>query len=315
MPVAKITQQQGDKVTQIHTTVGMIGIGQLGLPIAVNLMRAGYEVVGFRRTDREAFVRSGGIVLDTPAQVAQRADVLLLCLPGESAQLEVLDGPNGILPALNPGKVVIELGTFHREFKLKVANRIAEKGARVLEAEVSGSPPMVAEKRAALYIGGDEDLFEELKPLLEAITAHHFHLGELGSAVAMKLIANTLVAIHTLAAAEAMNLGIHAGFNPHRLAEVIRQGAGNSTMFSIRAPMMASETYLPALGSFNTLQKYLTMGNEMAEQLGCTNPLFTTAAPYFQRAVNDGLGEEDIAAVIKLLASDSTTHNTALGKN
>lgn len=302
-------------MTQIHPTVGMIGIGQLGLPIAVNLMRAGFKVVGFRRTDREAFVRAGGIVLDTPEQVAQQADVLLLCLPSESAQLEVLDGPNGMLQALRPGKIVIELGTFNRELKLKVAGRIGGMGARILEAEVSGSPPMVAERRAALYIGGDEDLFEELTPLLDAITAHHFHLGEFGSAVTMKLIANTLVAIHTLAAAEAMNLGIHAGFNPHRLAEVLRQGAGNSTMFSIRAPMMASGTFLPAPGSFNTLQKYLTMGNELAEQLGCANPLFSTAVPYFQRAINDGMGDEDIAAVIKLLDADSSKHHSDTGEN
>lgn len=292
-------------MNQTHLVVGMIGIGQLGLPIAINLMRAGYEVVGFRRTDREAFVRSGGVAMETPFEVARRADLLLLCLPGESAQLEVFDGPLGVLPALGPGKVVVELGTFHREFKLEIARRIQARGARVLEVEVSGSPSMVAERRAALYIGGDEELFESLKPMLEAITAHHFHLGELGSAVAMKLIANTLVAIHTLAAAEAMNLGIRAGFNPHRVAEVIRQGAGNSAMFSLRAPMMASGTFTPAPGSFNTLQKYLLMGSEIAEQLGCANPLFSTAAPYFQRAIEGGMGEQDIAAVIRLLEVDS----------
>lgn len=300
-------------MTRAHLVVGMIGIGQMGLPIAVNLMRAGYEVVGYRRTDREAFVRSGGVAMETPYEVARRADVLLLCLPGEDAQIEVFDGALGVLPALGRGKVVVELGTFHREFKLEIARRIHAKGARVLEAEVSGSPPMVTERRAALYIGGDEDLFEELKPLLEAITTHHFHIGEFGAAVAMKLIANTLVAIHTLAAAEAMNLGIKAGFNPHRVAEVISQGAGNSTMFSIRAPMMAAGTYVPAPGSFNTLHKYLDMGNEMAGQLGCVNPLFSTAVPYFMRAIEGGMGEEDIAAVIKLLEADSQARGAAHG--
>jgi len=292
-------------MTPTSHVVGMIGIGQLGLPVAINLMRAGYRVVGFRPTDHEAFVRAGGEGLESPAEVARTADVLLLCLPGEEAQRDVLDGPGGVLAALAPGKTVIELGTYRREFKIAQARRIEAVGARMLEAEVSGSPPMVAERRAALYVGGDEALFEHCKPVLEAITAHHFHLGEIGAPVAMKLIANALVTIHTLAAAEAMNLGLRAGFNPHRVAEVIRQGAGNSVMFSIRAPLMATRGFTPAQGAFNTLQKYLQLGGELAQELGCVTPLFSAAAPYFQRALEAGMGEEDIAAVIKLLEAES----------
>jgi len=122
----------------------------------------------------------------------------------------------------------------------------------------------------------------------------------------MKLIANTLVAVHTLAAAEAMNMGARAGFNPHRVAEVIRQGAGNSAMFAIRAPMMAASAFSPAPGPFNTLHKYLLMGADMASELGCATPLFSAAAPYFLRALEGGMGDEDIAAVIKLVEAEST---------
>jgi 3-hydroxyisobutyrate dehydrogenase len=283
----------------------MIGIGHLGLPVAMNLMRAGFRVVGFRRTDREAFVKAGGVAIGSPAEVARQAEVTLLCLPGPDAQHSVLDGPDGLLAALTPGKIVIDLGTYTREFKREQARRLSELGARMLEAEVSGSPAMVAQRQAALYVGGDEVLFEECKPVLDAITAHHFHLGEIGSAVGMKLIANTLVAIHTLAAAEAMNMGIRAGFNPHRVAEVIRQGAGNSAMFALRAPFMAARTFAPAPGPFNTLHKYLSMGAQMAQDLGCATPLFSAAVPYFIRALEGGMGDEDIAAVIKLLEAES----------
>jgi 3-hydroxyisobutyrate dehydrogenase len=283
----------------------MIGIGSLGLPIAINLLRAGYQVAGFRRTDREAFVRAGGVALESPGAVARQADVLLMCLPSPEAQESALAGSEGVLPALCPGKIVIELGTYTREFKQRQALRVQEAGARMLEAEVSGSPPMVAEHRAALYIGGDEALFQECKPILDAITPHQFHLGEIGSAVAMKLIANTLVTIHTLAAAEAMNMGIRAGFDPRRVAEVIRQGAGNSAMFTVRAPMMAERAFTPAAGSFNTLRKYLELGAQQAHDLGCATPMFSAAAPYFLRALEGGMGEEDIAAVIKLIEAES----------
>lgn len=290
---------------QTTRVIGMIGIGQIGLPIAINLMRAGYKVVGFRRTDREPFVQAGGVALESPAQVTRQADVLLLCLPGEEAQEAVLTGADGVLQALGPGKIVIELGTYTRQYKERQALRVQQAGARMLEAEVSGSPPMVAERRAALYVGGDVAVLDECRPLLEAITQHHFHLGGIGSAVAMKLIANTLVTIHTLAAAEAMNMGARAGFDPHRVAEVIRQGSGNSAMFTIRAPLMAARAFMPALGSFSTLEKYLRLGAQMGEELECATPLFSAAAPYFLRGLEAGMGEQDVSAVIKLIEAES----------
>lgn len=285
--------------------VGMIGIGQLGLPIAMNLVKADYRTVGFRRTGREAFVAGGGEALDSPAAVTRAADILLLCLPGEQAQLDVLDGPDGVLAALKPGQVVIELSTYRKAFKIAQAGRIQERGARVLESEVSGSPPMVAQRTASLYLGGTIELIEECKPVLDAITAQHFHIGPFGSAVAMKLIANYLVSIHILAAAEAMNLGARAGFDPHMVADVIKHGAGSSTMFAIRAPIMASRAFTPAMGPFSTLKKYLDLGGAMAEELGAAAPLFAAAAPYFYRAIDSDICDEDAAAVIKLLEAES----------
>jgi 3-hydroxyisobutyrate dehydrogenase len=285
----------------------MIGIGQLGLPIATNLMRAGFEVLGFRRTDRTEFERRGGKAMSSPAEVTAAADVLLMCLPSEGALTEVLTGPFGVLDAVKPAQIIIELGTYKRDFKLSQAKLIENRGGRVLEAEVSGSPPLVAERKAALYLGGSADLIEICKPVLDAITEHHFHIGEFGSAVKMKLIANYLLAIHTLAAAEAMNLATRAGFNPHRVAEVIRQGAGNSTMFTVRAPMMASRTFSPAPGPFNTLEKYIHLGADLVDEFGAASPLFSTAKPYFERAIANGMGEEDISAVIKLLEDESET--------
>ncbi|HEY3537354.1 MAG TPA: NAD(P)-dependent oxidoreductase [Trinickia sp.] len=285
--------------------IGMIGIGQLGLPIATNLIQAGFQVVGYRRTDREAFVACGGRALDNAADVTRQADVLLLCLPSEAALLDVLQGADGVLDAIRPGLVVVELATYRKAFKIDQAKRIQERGACVLEAEVSGSPPMVSQHRASLYLGGSAELIKQCKPVLDAITANQFHIGEYGSAVAMKLIANYLVAIHTLACAEAMNLGARLGFDPGTLAEVVKHGAGGSTMFAIRAPMMAARAFRPAPGTIGTLEKYLLMGRQLVDEAGAASPLFSTAAPYFLRAIENGMAEEDIAAVIKLLESES----------
>ncbi|MDR9752493.1 NAD(P)-dependent oxidoreductase [Pseudomonas sp. SZMC_28357] len=286
-------------------TIGMVGIGQLGLPIATNLLAAGFRVVGYRRRDRECFVELGGIALENPAQVAAESDFILTCLPCEEAQNEVMEGPHGLLDALRPGHTLIEMGTYERDFKIQWAQRIENKGARMLEAEVSGSPPLVLARKASLFLGGDESLIEHCQPVLSAIADIQFRIGELGSAVAMKLIANYLLTIHTLAAAEALNLGVRAGFSAEKVVEVIRQSAGGSIMFTVRAPMMASRTFQPAPGPLVTLEKYLRMAGDMSADLGCASPLFSAAQSYFNRALYLGMGEEDISAVIKLIEADS----------
>ena len=292
-------------MSQALPTLGLIGLGQLGLPVARNLLQAGYAVSGYRRSAAPEFEAAGGQRLASPGAVTSACDILLLCLPDEAAQRSALDGRDGVLAHLKSGQIVIELGTYSRAFKLEQAARLSERGARVLEAEVSGSPPMVSARKAALYLGGEAGLVDQCSPVLKAITENQFHLGPYGSAVAMKLIANYLLTIHTLAAAEAMNLGARAGFDPALVAKVIAQGAGNSTMFAIRAPMMAERKFSPAPGPFNTLDKYLNLGEQMARELGCASPLFDTAAPYFRRALSQGMGEQDISAVIALIESES----------
>ena len=201
-------------MSQALPTLGLIGLGQLGLPVARNLLQAGYAVSGYRRSAATEFEAAGGKRLASPGAAASACDILLLCLPDEAAQRSALEGTDGVLAHLKPGQIVIELGTYSRAFKLEQAARLSERGARVLEAEVSGSPPMVSARKAALYIGGEAALLEECKPVLHAITEGQFHLGPYGAAVAMKLIANYLLTIHTLAAAEAMNMGARAGFDP-----------------------------------------------------------------------------------------------------
>jgi 3-hydroxyisobutyrate dehydrogenase-like beta-hydroxyacid dehydrogenase len=292
-------------MSQAQPALGLIGLGQLGLPVARNLLQAGYTVSGYRRSAAPEFEAAGGRRLDSPGEVTRGCQILLLCLPDEAAQCSALEGKDGVLANLQPGQIVVELGTYSREFKLEQAQRLGERGARVLEAEVSGSPPMVSARKAALYVGGEAELLDECKSVLQAITDNQFHLGPYGSAVSMKLIANYLLTIHTLAAAEAMNMGARAGFDPALVAKVISQGAGNSTMFAIRAPMMAERKFSPAPGPFNTLAKYLDLGEEMAQGLGCASPLFDAAAPYFRRALSQGMGEQDISAVIALIEADS----------
>jgi 3-hydroxyisobutyrate dehydrogenase-like beta-hydroxyacid dehydrogenase len=286
-------------------TVGMIGLGQLGLPIATNLVNAGARVLGVARGSLQEFRDIGGIVIDNPAALLQEADIVLLCLPGEESELEVLQGERGLLHAGVREKVIVELGTYSLPFKLQMQQRLNDAGLDLLECEVSGSPPMVLQRKAALFVGGSEELYARCKDVLDLITPTHFQLGPFGAALSMKLIANSLVAVHTLAAAEAMNLGVRAGIEPHVLVDAIGKSAGASTMFHIRAPMMADRRFEPAPGPFTALEKYLHLASEMAGETGSAMPLLSAAAPYFRRAVDQGIGDKDISAVVTLLEQES----------
>ncbi len=297
-------------MANLPESIGLIGIGQVGLPMATNLIESGIRVVGYRRSNTQAFVDAGGVLASSPAQVVEQTDVVLLCLSTEEAAAQVLEGEHGILNCLSNAKTLIETGTYGKDFKLAQAGRVQEKGARYLEAEISGSPPMIAARKASFYVGGDEALFHEFEPLLRVITDQCFYLGPLGSAVSMKLIANYLLTIHTLSAAEAMNMGKRAGFDPHLVAKVIQAGAGASAMFGVRAPLMADRRFDPAPGPFSTLEKYLDLGQKMADDLGCATPLFSAALPYFKRAFDEGVQHEDIAAVLKFIEADSRSETT-----
>ncbi|NWE77785.1 NAD(P)-dependent oxidoreductase [Pseudomonas yamanorum] len=199
------------------TTIGTTGISQLGLPIVITLLNAGFRVVAFRRGDREAFVAQGRIAFDSPAEVLAQANFILTCRLIKKAQMEVMEGPRVILAALHHLRTVIEMNTYDRSFKEHLASRIERTEARILESGVGGSPPMVIQRKAALFLGGTEQLSEHCLPVLQDISDIHLHIGEFGSAVAMKLIANYLLTIHTLAAAEAMNLGDRAGFSAQKI--------------------------------------------------------------------------------------------------
>ena len=277
--------------------------------MAVNLLEAGFKVCGFLRSDAPDFARAGGVRLPTPAAVARASDILLLCLPGEGAQREVLHGVTGVLPALEPGQIVIELSTYTREFKCEQADAIRRHGGRPLEAEVSGSPTMVAAGKAVLFLGGDKQTAKDCRAVLDAIAPNQRHIGGYGDAVDMKLIANYLVTVHTMAAAEAMNLGMRAGFSPERIVEVIGKSAGASAMFGIRAPIMASGKYEPAPGAFVTLEKYLELVTALGRKTGTALPLFEVANRYFRRGLAGDMRQKDIAAVIEFLKEDSESRN------
>jgi 3-hydroxyisobutyrate dehydrogenase len=281
-------------------TVGFIGLGKVGLPAAANLIAAGHRVVGYRRSAMDAFVTAGGVAAHSPAEVAAAADIVLTCLPTEDALDEVIEGPAGLLGAARAGQVIAELGSHALARKARHVAPLAEKGAAFIDGEISGTPGMIAARRGAVYLAGDEEACRRLEPVMRGITETVYYFGPFGAACKVKLINNLLVMIHIAGTAEAMALALQAGLDPDRLIKAVMSGSGASTQFGIRAPWMAARRFEPAEGDPVGLLHYHGLISEMAGELGLETPLADTAAVLFRRAIEAGIGHLDNAAMVDI---------------
>src|SRR5437773_6173371 len=138
-------------------TVGLVGIGKIGLPIAENLIKSGYRVLGYRRSSLAEFEKIGGIAGRSSADVGAQADIVFSCLPSSQALEEVVHGPNGLITSAPPGQIIVELGSYPVREKERHVAPLAAQGAICLDGEVSGTPGMVSARKAVIYLAGDKD--------------------------------------------------------------------------------------------------------------------------------------------------------------
>src|SRR5262249_44922660 len=138
-------------------TVGFIGVGKIGLPISENLIKSGYRVLGYRRSSLAEFEKVGGGPARSPAEVGAQADIVFSCLPSSHALQQVVQGPNGLIQSARPGQIIVELGSHPVPDKDRQRAAVAAKGAAFVDGEVSGTPGMVAARKAVIYLAGDRE--------------------------------------------------------------------------------------------------------------------------------------------------------------
>src|SRR5262249_33818865 len=138
-------------------TIGFVGPGKIGLPICANLIKSGYRVLGYRRSSLAEFEKVGGVAARSPADIAAQADIIFSCLPSSEPLDEVVQGPNGLTRATHAGQIIVELGSHPVDHKERYIAPLADKGAVFLDGEVSGTPGMVAARKAVIYLAGDKD--------------------------------------------------------------------------------------------------------------------------------------------------------------
>jgi 3-hydroxyisobutyrate dehydrogenase-like beta-hydroxyacid dehydrogenase len=284
-------------------TVGFIGLGRLGSPLAANLLDAGYDVVCSARGRSDELVAKGASVPGdgSPRAIAEAADIVLTCLPTEASLEEILSGPDGIVAAGRP-TLVLELSTFAIPFKRAQRDRLAEAGGEMLDCPVSGTPPMAAAKEAVVFVSGDPQAFERARDVVRALTPKSIFVGEFGQATNMKYVANFLAFVHVTVAAEAMAFAGKVGLDQHLVAKLISGSAGaTSGQFNIRAPLMAERRFESALVTVDMMRKDLELITDHAQDVGASARLLGVVKEFYDEMAELGEGDSDPAKLMAVL--------------
>jgi 3-hydroxyisobutyrate dehydrogenase-like beta-hydroxyacid dehydrogenase len=289
-----------EEIEMAQQTVGMIGLGIMGSAMSHNLMHAGVRVIGYDVAPGAcaAHKRAGGVPAKSPRAVARRADIVITSLPSARALAEVAAE---LAKSAKRGAVVVETSTLPIEAKTAARDALARRGVTLLDCPLSGTGAQARAKDLLIYVSGERTAYKKIAPVLPGFTSANFYVGPFGSGSKMKFVANLLVAIHNVAAAEAMVLGMKAGLDPAMILKVVAGGAGGSRMFQVRGPMMVKGDYSEATMKNEVWQKDMTIIGDFARSLDCPTPLFAASAPIYNAAMAMGLGKEDTGAVCAVL--------------
>jgi 3-hydroxyisobutyrate dehydrogenase-like beta-hydroxyacid dehydrogenase len=283
-------------------SIGVIGLGIMGGAIAKNLAAAGWQVIGHDVDDgRRKEAAAAGVTIEaSAAEVAAKTPHILTSLPNPYALSSVVDE---ICAARLPRRVIAELSTFALEDKTDAEQTLRSAGHVMLDCPLSGTGAQAKTKDLVVYASGDSAAIKAMMPVFTDFGRQAHDLGAFGNGMKMKFIANLLVAIHNVASAEAMVLGMKAGLDPQQVFRLISAGAGNSRVFELRAPMMVQNRYDGEnLTMKNAVwQKDMTVIGEFAASLNCPTPLFSATAPIYAAAMSTGYAMQDTGAVCAVL--------------
>lgn len=290
--------QQKDRMNT--TKIGWIGLGNMGIPMATQLIEAGYEVKVYNRSKAKegALAEAGALLVETPKELTLQADVIFLMVSDDAAIEAVFKGDDGILSAETTGKTIVNMSTVSPAISRQMAADCAAKGHFYLDAPVSGSVKQAETGQLVIMVGGDENAFNAVKPILERLGKLAMHVGETGAGNSAKLAINSLLALYAQGLAETVLFANAQGIKTEDLLNLINNAAIGNIFTKIKGDAIIADQYQAAFAL-----KHIVKDLNLAKAEGISSPLAKTALQTFEDA---GLkyGEEDIIAVIKEIKAD-----------
>jgi 3-hydroxyisobutyrate dehydrogenase len=286
--------------------LGFVGLGVMGGRMAKRLMDAGHAVMGHNRTRSKAdwLIEQGMRWADSPREAAEWGEVTLSMVTDTEALEAITEGPDGILAGLGEGRVYVDMSTVSPAASRALATQVAERGSRMLDAPVSGSVVTLEEGRLSLMVGGDQEVIDLVRPILEDIGPKVTHVGGNGQAVLMKIATNLSLAVQMLAFSEGVLLAEKGGISRETAVEVLLNSVVASPMVRYRGPFVL-EMPEEAWFDVNMMQKDMLLALEAGRELDVALPTAAVSNEMLTAARAMGLDKEDFAALFDVLAAMS----------
>lgn len=277
--------------------IGWIGLGNMGIPMAGQLLKADYDVTVYNRNkEKEASLKNiGADIASTPLVLIEKTDVVFVMVSDDKAIEEIFNGENGLLKTNLSGKFIINMSTVSPSISKEMAKACKEKGNEYLDAPVSGSVKQAETGQLVIMVGGNEQAFEKVKPILEKLGKLAMRVGDNGAGNSAKLAINSLLAYYTQGLAETVLFANEQSIKTEDLLNLINNAAIGNIFTKIKGDAIASDNYKAAFAL-----KHIVKDLKLAKDEGLSSPLAKTALQTFQDA-EAAHGEEDLIAVIKAL--------------
>jgi len=284
--------------------LGFVGLGVMGGRITKRLLDAGHRVTGYNRTKSKAdwLIESGMHWVPTPREVAETTDITFSMVTNTKALQAVTGGAEGVLIGLSKNKVYIDMSTASPVFSRTLAKQVAQKGAFMMDAPVSGSVVTLEEGKLSIMVAGDKQIFERVKPILEDIGPKVNYVGENGLAVTMKIATNLSLAVQMLAFSEGVLLAEKSGIPREIAVEVLLNSVIASPMVKYRGPFVMG-TPEEAWFDVNMMQKDMNLALELGQQLDVPLPTTAVTNEFLTAARGMGMASEDFAIIFEVLAT------------
>ncbi|MFB3886260.1 MAG: NAD(P)-dependent oxidoreductase [Thermodesulfobacteriota bacterium] len=282
--------------------IGFIGLGNMGGPMARNIVKAGYPLTVFdlKKALVAALVKEGAQAAASAREVGQSSEVILTSLPSPEASEAVWLGKGGVLEGAKPKSIFVELSTVHPDFVKTLYARASGKGIDVVDAGISGGVKGAEDATLTIMVGGKRDIFEKVLPTLQVIGKKIYHVGDIGAGMIVKLVNNAIGHINVVAFIECVSVGLKAGIDIQTLYEVISQGTGSSKQFETRFKDRIMKKNYEAGMKLDLVYKDSKLMEDLASQLGMPAFLAGVAHQVFEMGRSRGMGEKDYAALMEL---------------
>jgi len=282
-------------------SIGFIGLGTMGAPMASNLLRAGYPVTVYNRTASKAapLTELGATVAASPKEAAAGADVVITMVSNDDSIIEVYEGDNGVLAGIRSGTTVIDCSTISPALVQRLAKQIAALGSSFLDAPVTGSSPAAIDGTLVFMVGGSAETLAQVMDLFDTMGKKVLHMGDNGSGAVAKLAHNTIVGINNLALAEGFAIAAKSGLPADRFLELVQLGSAGSKAAELKGRKIIEHDFTNQF-SLALMLKDLKLASSLTDGSGIPAPMLNLAKSLFQAGQTQGFGDEDLSSIVKV---------------